>query len=198
VPSGSNLDVYAQERGSNFYLPESIIHMLPTSVTKAIALSGESNALSIISATKSLLGLLACGVTDALPSIKRTSTFGKCRLIEPLLSLNASLSFCFEFDGENINNIEVMQSRVNVTNTTYDEVDKWLVAGSNETMNNSVNGAKNKKIGKNKGSLKSNVVSPVVLNSDSDSTIENSASRIASCFSDVCRIYKMNIPNVFY
>jgi hypothetical protein len=46
---------------------------------------------------------------------------------------------------------------------------------SNETMNNSVNGAKNKKIGKNKGSLKSNVVSPVVLNSDSDSTIENSS-----------------------
>jgi exoribonuclease-2 len=88
VPSGSNLDVYAQERGSNFYLPESIIHMLPTSVTKAIALSGESNALS----------------------------------------------FCFEFDGENINNIEVMQSRVNVTNTTYDEVDKWLVAGSNESL----------------------------------------------------------------
>lgn len=88
VPSGSNLDVYAQERGSNFYLPESIIHMLPTSVTKATALSGESNALS----------------------------------------------FCFEFDGENINNIEVMQSRVNVTNTTYDEVDQWLVSGSNENL----------------------------------------------------------------
>ena len=88
VPSGSNLDVYAQERGSNFYLPESIIHMLPTSVTKATALSGESNALS----------------------------------------------FCFEFDGENINNIEVMQSRVNVTNTTYDEVDQWLVSGSNESL----------------------------------------------------------------
>jgi hypothetical protein len=44
------------------------------------------------------------------------------------------LSFCFEFDGENINNIEVMQSRVNVTNTTYDEVDRWLVAGSNESL----------------------------------------------------------------
>ncbi|CAC9491237.1 RNase R-related protein [uncultured Gammaproteobacteria bacterium] len=88
VPSGSDLDVYAQERGSNFYLPESIIHMLPTSVTKATALSGESNALS----------------------------------------------FCFEFDGENINNIEVMQSRVNVTNTTYNEVDKWLVANSNENL----------------------------------------------------------------
>jgi hypothetical protein len=55
--------------------------MLPTSVTKAIALSGESNALS----------------------------------------------FCFEFDGENINNIEVMQSRVNVTNTTYDENDSLSV-----------------------------------------------------------------------
>jgi hypothetical protein len=27
-----------------------------------------------------------------------------------------------------------MQSRVNVTNTTYDEVDKWLVAGSNESL----------------------------------------------------------------
>jgi exoribonuclease R len=59
-----------------------------TSVTKATALSGESNALS----------------------------------------------FCFEFDGENINNIEVMQSRVNVTNTTYDEVDQWLVSGSNENL----------------------------------------------------------------
>jgi hypothetical protein len=62
--------------------------MLPTSVTKATALSGESNALS----------------------------------------------FCFEFDGENINNIEVMQSRVNVTNTPYNEVDKWLVANSNENL----------------------------------------------------------------
>ncbi len=45
-------------------------------------------AITIISATKSLLALVACGATDALPSIKRTSTFGRCRLIEPLLSRN--------------------------------------------------------------------------------------------------------------
>ena len=46
VPSGSELDVYAQQRGSNLYLPETIIHMLPTSATEALALSGKSNALS--------------------------------------------------------------------------------------------------------------------------------------------------------
>jgi Zn-dependent peptidase ImmA (M78 family) len=45
---GSDLDVYAQQRGSNFYLPETIIHMLPTSVTRAGALGAtdKSNALS--------------------------------------------------------------------------------------------------------------------------------------------------------
>ena len=49
VDSGSELDEYARERGSNLYLPEQIIHMLPTSITKALAL-GEtetSPALSI-------------------------------------------------------------------------------------------------------------------------------------------------------
>lgn len=49
VDSGSELDEYARKRGSNLYLPEQIIHMLPTSITKALAL-GEtetSPALSI-------------------------------------------------------------------------------------------------------------------------------------------------------
>lgn len=49
VDSGSKLDEYARKRGSNLYLPEQIIHMLPTSITKALAL-GEaetSPALSI-------------------------------------------------------------------------------------------------------------------------------------------------------
>ncbi|SMN00204.1 3'-to-5' exoribonuclease RNase R [uncultured Candidatus Thioglobus sp.] len=90
VPSGSDLDVYAQQRGSNFYLPDSIIHMLPTSVTVASALgaSEKSNALS----------------------------------------------FSFEFDGENINNIEVVQSVIKVTNTTYDAVDKILKTNTNEDL----------------------------------------------------------------
>ena len=90
VPSGSDLDVYAQQRGSNFYLPETIIHMLPTSVTRASAL----------------------GATDK----------------------SDALSFSFKFDGENINNIEVMQSVISVTNTTYDEVDKILTKNSNEDL----------------------------------------------------------------
>ena len=49
VDSGSELDEYARERGSNLYLPEQIIHMLPTSITKALALGehATSPALSI-------------------------------------------------------------------------------------------------------------------------------------------------------
>ena len=49
VDSGSELDEYARERGSNLYLPEQIIHMLPTSITKALALgeTDTSPALSI-------------------------------------------------------------------------------------------------------------------------------------------------------
>lgn len=90
VSSGSDLDVYAQERGANFYLPNEIIHMLPVSVTQACAL----------------------GATDK----------------------SNALSFSFEFDGENINNIKVMQSVVCVTNTTYNEVDKMMKADSNEDL----------------------------------------------------------------
>jgi exoribonuclease-2 len=49
VDSGSKLDEYARERGANLYLPEQIIHMLPISITKALALgqSNKSPALSI-------------------------------------------------------------------------------------------------------------------------------------------------------
>ncbi|SFV88570.1 3'-to-5' exoribonuclease RNase R [hydrothermal vent metagenome] len=90
VPSGSDLDVYAQARGSNFYLPNEIIHMLPISVTKASAL----------------------GATER----------------------SDALSFSFEFDGENINNIKVMQSVICVTNTTYEAVDKILEKGSDEVL----------------------------------------------------------------
>ncbi|MBW5290677.1 MAG: 3'-to-5' exoribonuclease RNase R [Candidatus Ruthia sp. Asou_11_S2] len=47
--AGSELDAYAQERASNLYLPEQIIHMLPISATKmcALGLVETSNALSI-------------------------------------------------------------------------------------------------------------------------------------------------------
>ncbi len=90
VPSGSDLDVYAQERGANFYLPNEIIHMLPVSVTKASAL----------------------GASDK----------------------SDALSFSFEFDGEHINNIKVMQSVICVTNTTYNEVDVLLQEGSNTEL----------------------------------------------------------------
>ncbi len=90
VPSGSDLDMYAQERGANFYLPNEIIHMLPVSVTKASAL----------------------GASDK----------------------SDALSFSFEFDGEHINNIKVMQSVICVTNTTYNEVDVLLQEGSNTEL----------------------------------------------------------------
>ncbi len=89
VPSGSDLDVYAQERGSNFYLPETIIHMLPISVTYASAL----------------------GVSDK----------------------SNALSFSFEFDGKNINNIEVTE-RHGYDPTSYSEVDKILTKNSNENL----------------------------------------------------------------
>ncbi|WXU00357.1 MAG: Ribonuclease R [Catillopecten margaritatus gill symbiont] len=90
VPSGSDLDNYAQERGSNFYLPNEIIHMLPVSVTQASAL----------------------GVTEK----------------------SDALSFSFEFDGENINNIKVIQSVICVTNTTYEAVDEILKDGSDAAL----------------------------------------------------------------
>ncbi len=49
VAPGSELDLYAQERASNLYLPDQILHMLPTSVTQlcALGLSDTSPALSI-------------------------------------------------------------------------------------------------------------------------------------------------------
>ncbi|CAC9449079.1 RNase R-related protein [uncultured Gammaproteobacteria bacterium] len=90
VPSGSDLDEYAQQRGSNFYLPDAIIHMLPTSLTAASAL----------------------GASDK----------------------SDALSFSFEFDGKNINNIEVMQSVISVTNTTYEKVDEMLQVNSNADL----------------------------------------------------------------
>ena len=90
VPSGSDLDIYAQERGANSYLPNEVIHMLPVSVTEVSALGASAQS-------------------DAL-------------------------SFSFEFDGEHINNIKVMQSVICVTNTTYDEVDVLLQADSNAEL----------------------------------------------------------------
>ncbi|SFV82242.1 3'-to-5' exoribonuclease RNase R [hydrothermal vent metagenome] len=49
VAPGSELDLYAQERASNLYLPDQILHMLPTSITQlcALGLSETSPALSI-------------------------------------------------------------------------------------------------------------------------------------------------------
>ncbi len=44
VAPGSELDLYAQERASNLYLPDQILHMLPTSVTAICALGcGETS-----------------------------------------------------------------------------------------------------------------------------------------------------------
>ncbi len=44
VAPGSELDLYAQERASNLYLPDQILHMLPTSVTSICALGcGETS-----------------------------------------------------------------------------------------------------------------------------------------------------------
>ena len=82
VDSGSELDEYARERGSNLYLPEQIIHMLPTSITKALAL-GEGDT-------------------------------------SPALSIGLNMS-----EGI-ISNIEVVHSRIKVTNTTYEAVDQEL------------------------------------------------------------------------
>ena len=82
VDSGSELDEYARERGSNLYLPEQIIHMLPTSITKALAL-GEGDT-------------------------------------SPALSIGLNMS-----EGI-ISNIEVVHSRIKVTNTTYEVVDQEL------------------------------------------------------------------------
>jgi exoribonuclease R len=45
-----------------------------------------------------------------------------------------ALSFGFEFDGENINNIKVVQSVISVTNTTYKEVDEILAENSNADL----------------------------------------------------------------
>jgi Exoribonuclease R len=49
VAHDSDLDYYAQERASNLYLPEQILHMLPISVTElcALGLGETSNALSV-------------------------------------------------------------------------------------------------------------------------------------------------------
>ena len=49
VTPDSELDLYAQERASNLYLPDQILHMLPTSVTELCALghSETSSALSV-------------------------------------------------------------------------------------------------------------------------------------------------------
>ncbi|MBT3432124.1 MAG: RNB domain-containing ribonuclease [Candidatus Thioglobus sp.] len=49
VVPGSDLDAYAQERASNLYLPEQILHMLPISITElcALGISETSNALSV-------------------------------------------------------------------------------------------------------------------------------------------------------
>lgn len=49
VGYNSELDIYAQKRASNLYLPEQIIHMLPKSLTSVCALGSKetSNALSV-------------------------------------------------------------------------------------------------------------------------------------------------------
>ncbi|KAA0445314.1 MAG: RNB domain-containing ribonuclease [Candidatus Thioglobus sp.] len=88
--SGSQLDLYAQQRGTNLYLPNETINMLPVSVGQTCALGAQNKS-------------------------------------------NA-LSFSFEFDGENIANIAVVQSLICVTNTTYKQVDKILEAGTNKDL----------------------------------------------------------------
>jgi exoribonuclease-2 len=49
VVSDSSLDIYARSRASNLYLPEQVIHMLPTDLTQvcALGLQSTSPALSI-------------------------------------------------------------------------------------------------------------------------------------------------------
>lgn len=133
VPSGSDLDIYAQQRGSNFYLPDSIIHMLPTSVTKASALGASEKS-------------------DAL-------------------------SFSFEFDGENINHIKVVQSVISVTNTTYDEVDKILINDANEELSQIYKiGIAHKKFRDSQGSINLHLPSIDVRLADGKASVAPQAS----------------------
>ncbi len=88
VDSDSELDVYAQERVSNLYLPEQIIHMLPVSLTHNCAL----------------------GMSEISPA----------------------LSVGFNFNGDEISNIEVVRSSIKVTNISYDDANKVLE--SNEDL----------------------------------------------------------------
>lgn len=79
VRPGGHMDMAAQERSANLYLPEHIHTMLPAKVTY-------------------LLGL---GLVEKSPA----------------------LSFGFSFDGEQVTDIEVVPSWVQVTRSTYDEID---------------------------------------------------------------------------
>lgn len=79
VRPGGHMDMAAQERSANLYLPEHIHTMLPAKVTH-------------------LLGL---GLVEKSPA----------------------LSFGFSFDGEQVTDIEVVPSWVQVTRSTYDEID---------------------------------------------------------------------------
>lgn len=81
VESCSKLDEYAQERASNLYLPNEVIHMLPISVTKVCALVGKNtNALSV----------------------------------------------GFELDNNQIKDINIIHSVINVENISYTQADKLL------------------------------------------------------------------------
>lgn len=82
VGANSELDLYAQCRSSNLYLPDQIIHMLPTSVTNTLTLGGDE--------------------------------------VSPALSIG----FCF--DLQKINKIEIVHSRIKVTNINYQEADEQL------------------------------------------------------------------------
>lgn len=73
VDSGSELDEYARERGSNLYLPEQIIHMLPTSLTKALAL-GETETSPALSIGLSMSEGIISDIEVVHSTIKVTNT----------------------------------------------------------------------------------------------------------------------------
>ena len=73
VDSGCALDEYARERGSNLYLPEQIIHMLPVSITKALAL-GEAETSPALSIGLSMDAGIISNIEVVHSTIKVTNT----------------------------------------------------------------------------------------------------------------------------
>ena len=124
VEIDSELDIYAQKRASNLYLPEQIIHMLPPELSSICSLGQNSNALSIsfkmvnsqitnVKIIQSAIKVTKITYEDANKELKDNEVLSKLSSIATSHKAFRNDNGAIKLDLPNVN-VKVEDSKVNI------------------------------------------------------------------------------------